>query len=416
MSAVALRMAGVFGLVIAEGSRALIGRFTRPHDRSQRFGVFARRVCERAGGMVPKLGQVLGSRPDLVSREVCSQFERLHDRMPPEGPRETSRMLRQLADLALRDVQRRPIASASIAQVHVAVRSDTGQEVALKLLRPRVHERLRVDMRLARLAGGLLGRLPAFTAIPFAEALELAGAAVGAQTDMKQEGRNLERLARVFASTPWVVVPRVHTDLCRDDVLAMDYIGGLRKLTDPALERDEARRLTVLALHALYVMIFLAGFVHCDMHPGNVMATPDGKVALLDAGLVAELSDTTRRDFAEFFMAIAQSRGDRAADIVLRTALHVPPTLSQEAFRSEIKELVDRVSGLKAGEFGVALFASDLFAIQTRHGLRGSPKFTMAIVALLVYEGLAKQLIPDLDFQAESGPFVLAALTIRQAA
>lgn len=414
MSAIALRIASVLGIVIMEGTRALGHRLVWRRNPSHGFGAFARRVSERAGGMVPKLGQVLGSRPDLVSPAVCSHLAQLQDRMPPEGARETDRMLQKLSGCPLKDLQHRPFASASIAQVHLARRADTGEHVVLKLLKPRVHERLKVDMRLAQMAGGLLCRMPSFKAVPFKEAIELAGATVYAQTDMGQERNSLERLARVFGSTSWVVVPRVHLDLCGDGVLAMDYLDGLRKLTDPTLDRDEARRLTILALHALYIMIFLAGFVHCDMHPGNVMATPDGRVALLDAGLVAELTDATRRDFAEFFLAIAQNRGDRAADIVLRTALHVPASLSRAGFRSEISALVNRVSGMKAGEFGVALFASDLFAIQTRHRLRGSPKFTMAIVALLVYEGLAKQLAPELDFQAEAGPFVLAALTIRR--
>jgi ubiquinone biosynthesis protein len=407
-------MLGLISIALSEGILFLV---QRPVSRSAHLdaaGEALRRICERGGGFLPKLGQIIATRPDIVPLAVCNALGHLQDDMKPASRQDLQVMLQRLAAKALSDLQSRPIASASIAQIHLARRTGSRAVVALKLLRPGVQRRLGTDLLLAQWFGSVLALLPGLRSIPFEEALIIASDCIRAQADLSAEARSLERFAGLFDGLNWVQVPRVHFDLCDEGVLAMEYIAGLRKLTDPSIPDAEARRLTVLGLRALYIMIFLAGFVHCDFHPGNILAVPDGRIVILDAGLVAEIDDHTRRDFAEFFMSIARNRGARAAEIVLRTATNVPADLDTLRFVQDIRELIGRVCGLTARDFGVSAFANDLFAIQTRHHMRGSPKFTMAIVALLVYEGLAKQRCADLDFQREAGPFALAALTLSE--
>jgi ubiquinone biosynthesis protein len=157
-------------------------------------------------------------------------------------------------------------------------------------------------------------------------------------------------------------------------------------------------------------MIFNEGFIHCDMHPGNVLVAPDGRLVILDAGFMCQLDDSTRRSFAKFFLSIAFRDGSSAACIVRETAQCLPPNLNVRDFDDDITSLIKRVGGLRASDFQVAGFVGELFAIQHKHGIYGTNQFTLTILSLLVFEGVAKQRFPDLNFQQEAVPFVMAAL------
>jgi ubiquinone biosynthesis protein len=246
--------------------------------------------------------------------------------------------------------------------------------------------------------------------VPVKEAIaEISEILIG-QTDFALEASNLERLAQLFEGSNSLLVPSILRDLCTRNILCMDYIAGMKKLTDPELPEHTAKEALIVGVRALYKMIFKAGFIHCDMHPGNMLVAPDGRLVILDAGFMVELDDSTRRSFAEFFLAIAFHDGRAAARIVRETATRLPSNLNVEAFDEDISDLIERVGGLKARDFQVAGFVGELFAIQRKHGIYGTSKFTPVILSLLVYEGVAKQRFPDLDFQQEAVPFVIAAL------
>jgi ubiquinone biosynthesis protein len=208
-------------------------------------------------------------------------------------------------------------------------------------------------------------------------------------------------------------VPALHPDLCSESVLCMDYVSGMKKLTDKKLSDKEAKEAITVGLRALYKMIFVDGLVHCDLHPGNIMVAPNDRVVILDAGFMVELDDATRRSFAEFFWAIAFADGSTVARIVRETATRLPDGLNVAEFDRDISELIKRVGGLRARDFQVGSFVGELFAIQHKHGIYGTSRFTLIILSLLVYEGVAKDRFPDLDFQKEAVPFVLAALAAK---
>jgi ubiquinone biosynthesis protein len=305
---------------------------------------------------------------------------------------------------------REPLASASIAQVHLAVRSDDDRLIAVKIMRPGIRRKLEEDCAIVQFFGHLVAHIPALSSIPVKEALAEASRILQGQTDFAREAVNLMRLHQLFRDNESVVVPALHPDISTQDILCMDYVSGLRKLTDPNLSTQNANEAITAGARALFQMIFVDGFIHCDMHPGNIMVDPNGRVVLLDAGFMTELDDTTRRAFARFFLAIAMKDGPTAARIVRETATCLPIGFDCGGFDADISELIARVGGLKACDFQIANFVGELFAIQRKRGIRGTSKFTMTILSLLVYEGLAKQLYPELDFQQEAIPFLMAAL------
>lgn len=368
-------------------------------------------LCERLGGAFPKIGQILGTRADLIGEQPRASLSKLQDDTTPLSEVATRSLLAEEGlSAAIVNLDFIPVASATIAQVHRATRRDAGEELALKLIRPGVRGKLIADCRFIRFFGRFVARLPAFSSIPVKEALVEASAMLIQQTDFKQEKRNHQRLYAIFAEGRSVIVPKLHEELCTSNVLVMDFIPDMRKLNDPALSEQKAREALAFGVRALYKMIFEEGFIHCDMHPGNVLVAADGRLVILDAGFMIELTDKTRRSFAEFFLAIAFRDGTTAARIVRETAIRLPATLDVSAFDQGITDLIERVGGLRARDFQVAGFVGELFAIMRKHGIYGPSEFTMIILSLLVYEGVTKQRYPDLDFQQEAIPFVMAAL------
>jgi ubiquinone biosynthesis protein len=376
-----------------------------------RIGECLRRICERTGGAFPKIGQILSTRPDLLPPAICAELAILQDRVSaPSHSRILEVLRREYRSVPFESFDQIPVASATVAQVYRAVRADNHRDIAVKVMLPDVLRKIKSDCRIAEFFGPAIACLPAMKSVPLREALAQASVLLQRQTNFRQEAANLVRLGDIFRGCNRILVPRIHGDLCTENIVCMDFVGGMRKLTDPSIPDDEAKELIVVGLQGLYKMIFDAGFVHCDLHPGNVLAAPDGRLVILDAGLVTELDDYTRRSFAEFFAAIALRNGYKAAEIVRETAIRLPKHLDCLSFDRDIAELINRVGGLSAREFEVAGFIAELFDIQNKYGIYGTPRFTLIILALLVYEGVAKQRCPDLDFQKEAIPFVMPVL------
>jgi ubiquinone biosynthesis protein len=169
-------------------------------------------------------------------------------------------------------------------------------------------------------------------------------------------------------------------------------------------------------------MIFEDGFVHADLHPGNILITPGDQIALLDLGLVGELDDPHRRGFARFFAAWAQRDGDTMARIMYDMSANARAAEDArsgaravrhgadhfERYRSAIIEFVGRYWGQRLGEVQVGKVLFDMLAILRRHRVRVNPTFTIVNIAIAVTEGIGKQLDPELDLMAEALPYFLA--------
>ena len=173
-----------------------------------------------------------------------------------------------------------------------------------------------------------------------------------------------------------------------------------RNMADGSL-REAARA----GLRALYRMIFVEGLIHCDLHGGNIRLLPDGRVAIVDFGLVAEMERADRLEFARFFYLVAIGDGRSCASVIIDTAMAVPVRLDRARFEAEIVSLL-KTLGRTAGNFSVSSFVIRLFDIQRRHGIIGAPQFMSAILSLFVFEGIVRHWLPDLNFQQEAQRYI----------
>jgi ubiquinone biosynthesis protein len=241
--------------------------------------------------------------------------------------------------------------------------------------------------------------------------VEEFGRAVAAQLDFRIEAANNRRFRENFRGHPDIVFPQVIEELSTARILCMSYIEGT-KILAVGRTRSDPKRIARLGLQALMKMIFSDGFVHADLHPGNIFITTDDRLAMLDLGLVGELDPPDRKAFARFFAAWAQRDGDTMARLMfsMSAAGGDAPRDSEayQRYRAAIIEFVGRYWGQRLGEVQVGKVLLDLLGILRRHRIRMSPTFTIVNIAIAVTEGIGKQLDPELDLMAEALPYFLA--------
>jgi ubiquinone biosynthesis protein len=191
----------------------------------------------------------------------------------------------------------------------------------------------------------------------------------------------------------------------------MRFIRGAKVLDAPAQQGVDATRLARIGFRTLLKMVFADGFVHADLHPGNIFVDDQAKVIILDLGLTAELDDAARRAFALFFASWASRNGKTMAKLMSDLSPS-SKVADYAAYEREVEEFVAKYHGKALGEVQVSTVAFDMFNILRRHRVRVNPVYTMCNVAIAVTEGIGKQLDPSLDLVQEALPFFA---TIRDA-
>ncbi|MCY1021094.1 ABC1 kinase family protein [Pyxidicoccus sp. MSG2] len=371
------------------------------------LGARLARTLERLGPLFIKVGQLLCARPDVIGPEVALALRRLRHRLRavPTGRviAAVERSLGRAQGEIFLQFDATPVATGSIAQVHRAVLKD-GSIVAVKVRRPGLAEYLAADFRILRLAAWLAARCPGMTALPWRELMDELEGALAAQVDLRREADSNLTFAK---NLPSIRVPRLVPELCTSDVLTMEFLPGLVPLEELELSPSERSAAVKAGLRMLYQMIFKDGFVHADLHGGNVFFSASGETTLIDFGLVARLPPDARQRFRSFFFAMATGDARQCAGLILESATQVPGTLDLARYEREVEAMMQRFSGLAVGEFEVSRFAAGLFDLQRRFQIRGSTEFTLAILSLLAFEGVAKVLDPRLPFQKEAVEYLL---------
>lgn len=371
------------------------------------------RLCERAGPAMTKLAQLAAARADLLPAALIAPLARVQDRARPPSTRALRRALgraygpSEAWPFAIDNWT--PVAAGSVAAV-LAARLPGGEAIALKVVRPGVGARIRADLVWLGWLLGLAARLQAFRAIPLRHAFAQLAPLIARQADMFEEALSGTRLG--MAAGPGVILPAIVPDLTRASVLAMRFERAAHRLTDPAVPQPVYEQGCRLLLAALYRMIFVTGFVHCDLHPGNVGCDDQGRVILYDYGLVAEVTEADRAILVGLFTAITTRDPVRAAREILASAATIPPDLDRNSVIADADLLLERWAGKNAGEFLVAALVRDLFALQHRHGIVAMPSFAAAIWSLATFEGLVRHRYPQLDFQEQAKPFLISHLLI----
>jgi len=279
---------------------------------------------EAMGPTYVKLGQMLSTRPDLLPDAYIRALSRLQDKVKPFSYEEVEQIVSSELDVRLSKAFARfdstPTAAASLGQVHLAALRD-GREVVVKVQRPDIVKQITEDFEVLRQIAEFLD---AHTAIGkrrrFAQTLEEFRITIVNELDYEREAQNLVRVGENLAEFDLLIVPQPVFDYCSKRVLTMDYVPGT-KITDlsPYARLDmDGQALASQLFKAYLKQVLVDGIFHADPHPGNVFITPDGRVALLDLGMVGYTTPAMQENLLKILIAISEAKSESAVDTIIR--------------------------------------------------------------------------------------------------
>ena len=279
---------------------------------------------EAMGPTYVKLGQMLSTRPDLLPDAYIRALSRLQDKVKPFSYEEVEQIVSSELDVRLSKAFARfdstPTAAASLGQVHLAALRD-GREVVVKVQRPDIVKQITEDFEVL---GQIAEFLDAHTAIGkkrrFAQTLEEFRITIVNELDYEREAQNLVRVGENLAEFDLLIVPQPVFDYCSKRVLTMDYVPGT-KITDlsPYARLDmDGQALASQLFKAYLKQVLVDGIFHADPHPGNVFITPDGRVALLDLGMVGYTTPAMQENLLKILIAISEAKSESAVDTIIR--------------------------------------------------------------------------------------------------
>ncbi|OPY70352.1 MAG: putative protein kinase UbiB [Syntrophorhabdaceae bacterium PtaU1.Bin034] len=369
-----------------------------------------RRAFEELGPTFIKLGQILSTRADLLPPSFIQEFSKLQDSAPPFPFADIcdtieSEFRRPVSEVFLL-IEERPLAAASLAQVHRA-RTGTGARVAVKVQRPHIRALLETDIRILHDFANLSERrLPESRYYQPVRLVNEFARTIRRELDFVREGRNIERFRRYFAGDATVYIPKVYWDLSAPKILTTEYIEGVKISDIDGLNAAGLDREAIAVNGADFTLkeVFEHHFFHADPHPGNLFVLEDNVIAPVDYGMTGAISD----DLADHILAIFIAVMDKDIDSLVRLLQEgnwVPENLDVDSFKLELQDFLERYHGLSLQEVNMSEVLGEAMNMIRRYRLHMPIDLVLMARALLVTEGVARMLYPEFNIVEHAGPY-----------
>jgi ubiquinone biosynthesis protein len=374
-----------------------------------------REALETLGPIFVKFGQILSTRRDLVPLDIADELAKLQDQVPPFPPAlavaEIERSLGRSIEEVFSSFETQPVASASIAQVHLG-RLHDGTEVAVKVLRPGVAAAIARDLALLETGAAFAERWwaegrrlkPREVVAEFARHLD-------EELDLMREAANASQLGRNFAGSPLLLVPAVYWELCAQRVMVMERMRGtpISQVASLSQQGVDIPALARAGVEIFFTQVFRDGFFHADMHPGNILVATEeekrGRYIALDFGIMGTLTEVDKNYLAQNFLAFFNRDYRRVAQAHL-DAGWVPPGTRVDEFEAAIRAVCEPIFAKPLREIYFGKLLLRLFQTSRRFNVEVQPQLVMLQKTLLNIEGLGRELDPDLDLWQTAKPFL----------
>jgi predicted unusual protein kinase regulating ubiquinone biosynthesis (AarF/ABC1/UbiB family) len=378
-----------------------------------------RNILTELGPVYVKLGQLLSTRPDLLPPRYIEALSSLQSTVPPVPANQMEVFIRQNLprppEELFESVEYTAIAAGSIAQTHRAVLKG-GRVVAIKVQRPGIERLVERDMALIRDVARLMSATQFGQRYNVVDLAYEFSEAIRAELDFTTEAEYTDLLRRHLQNSPWfdstqILVPEVVWELTNPKLMVMEWLDGAPILTTPIAQDDSEKaelkrqQITTLLFRAFFKQYFIDGFFHADPHPGNIFFLRDGRVALLDCGMMGRLDPRTRATMTEMVLAIASSDAQRCTQLAIKLTEPLQPT-DISKLESDFTRLMGRYYGLSLEKLNTAEVFGEILEAGTRNNLRWPANVGLFTKSLANLEGAARQFNPQVNLIAEIRPLM----------
>ncbi|KAI3675136.1 hypothetical protein L1987_84721 [Smallanthus sonchifolius] len=400
-----------------------LGSFTeeKQKNRRRKTASWLRECVLQLGPTFIKLGQLVSTRSDLFPHEFVDELAKLQDRVPAFTPAKAKcfieKELGAPVDVLFREFEERPIAAASLGQVHRAILHN-GEKVIVKVQRPGLKKIFDIDLRNLKLVAEYFQRSetlggPTRDWIGIYDECEKI---LYQEIDYINEGKNADRFRRDFRNIKWVRVPQVVWDLTATKVLTLEYVPGIRiNNLDKIKQRGYSQsRISSHAIESYLIQILKTGFFHADPHPGNLAIDVDESLIYYDFGMMGEIKSLTRERLMDLFYAIYEKDAKKVMNCLIRLEA-LQPTGDMSSVRRSIQFFLDNSLDQSSDqEQTLAAIGEDLFSIATDQPFRFPSTFAFLMKAFSTLEGVGYSLDPNFSFVKIAAPYAQELLDLKQ--
>jgi ubiquinone biosynthesis protein len=382
------------------------------HKIERDMNTWERMRCtlEDLGPTFVKIGQIMSLRPDLVPNPLIMELRKLQDEVPPVGFDAVQQMVEKNLERPLAEVfaqfEEKPLAAASLAQVHKAALKDSEQMVAVKVQRPKIRPMIETDLYILEfIAAQLYERMEWGQIYDLPTLVQEVKKGLFRELDFSREARHMKIFRGNLGENGEVYIPRIYEKYSTSQILTMEMVEGI-KLRD--LKPDSMADRELLAKRGLRVtikQILEDGFFHADPHPGNMMILDDNVICLLDWGMVGRLSRRSRYDLIDLINAVVEKDSEKILAILLNLS-QARALVNTRRVEREILDIVDIYHSLPIKEINLGQLLLDITTMLRENRLQIPADLAIMIKALLTAEGTARQLYPDLNVVEEATPYV----------
>ena len=379
-----------------------------------------RNVLVELGPVYIKLGQLLSTRPDLLPPEYIEALSALQGNVPSVPWSEVEVLIRRQVQKPLEEVfthiEQEPVAAASIAQTHKAILSD-GQEVAMKVQRPGIDKIVEQDISLIKGLAELVARTDFGQNYDVVALAEEFTNALRAELDFTKEASNTDQLRRNLSASRWfdskqLVVPAIYWDLTTEKLLVMEWLPGKPILeadisaSQNGAESNQGRQeITTLLFRAFFQQIYIDGFFHADPHPGNLFYLQDGRVGLLDCGMIGRLDPRTQQILTEMLLATVEIDAQRCSELTLELAESGQP-VSLARLENDYDRMLRKYHNLSISEINFSQVFYEILQVSRDNKVKLPSNMGLYAKSLANLEGVARGFNPEVNLLEEIKPLM----------
>jgi len=377
----------------------------------------ARLALEAMGPTFVKLGQILATRVDLLPAEWITELEKLQDQAAAvpfsQLKPQLERSLGAKVSACFREIDEKPVGTASMAQVYRAV-TPIGQEVVLKIRRPGVEEKIQADLRLLRkLAEIAEAQSPELRRYQPIEIVQEFEASLLRELDFTVEARSADRMRENLRHLDWLVVPRIYWEWTCEDLNVQEFIRGIPAKSVEEIDRAGLNRKLIArrGAQAAWKMMLEDGLFHADPHPGNFLILPGSRIAMLDFGMVGKLTATRRDQLIRMIRGVALQEPDTVTQVLVEWS--AGRYINREGLLSEVTTLIEQFDGVPMAELDITALLNAIAAVLRNYNLRLPSELTLLAKACVTLEGFGRLIDPNFQLMDEAMPLLRRTLANR---